>query len=69
MSELENKFGYNNERAVNEIRNFTALPRETTSERHSRQVRLIAENPIIVHREMAVRLFLESFPPRQQWVN
>ena len=31
MSELENRFRYNNKRAINEIRNFAAFPRKTTS--------------------------------------
>ena len=58
MSELENQFRYNNKRAVLEIRNFTALPGETTSQRHSRFARLLAENPRVMTQEMAVRLFL-----------
>ena len=33
MSELANQFRYSNERAVDKIRNFTALPGETTSQR------------------------------------
>ena len=36
MLELEVQFRYNNERAVEEIRNFTAIPDESTSQRHSR---------------------------------
>ena len=69
MSELENQFRYNNERAINKIRNFTALPGETTSQCQSRLALLIAENPIMVHTEMAIRLFLESYPQRQHKAN
>ena len=61
MNEPETQFRYNNERAIHEIRSFTALPRETTSQRHSRLACLIAENPTIVHGEMAERLFLERY--------
>ena len=36
MLELESQFRYNNDRAVGEIRDFTALRGEWTSQRHSR---------------------------------
>ena len=62
MLELESQLGYNNDRAVGEIHNFTATPGELTSQRHSRLARLMAENPTILRMEMAVRLFLESYP-------
>ena len=65
MLELESQFRYNNKRAVGEIRNFTAIPGESTSQRHSRLARLMAENPTILHMEMTVRLFLESYPKHQ----
>ena len=66
MLELESQFRYNNDRAVGDIRNFTAILGKWTSQRHSRLARLLAENPTILHMEMAVRLFLESYPKHQQ---
>ena len=69
MSELANQFRYNNERVVNEIRNFCALPGETTNQRHSRLARLIVKNPTIMHGEMAVGLFLKSYPKSQHKPN
>ena len=66
MLELESQFRYNNIQTVGEIRNFTAIPGESTSQRHSRIAQLVAENPTILHMEMAVRLFLESYPKHQQ---
>ena len=69
MSELEDWFRCNNERAVLEICNFTALPGETTSHRHSRLARFKAENPTVMTQEMAVRLFMESYPALQQKAN
>ena len=62
MLELESQFRYNNNRAVGEIRNFTAIPGESTSHRHSTLARLMAKNPTILHMVMAARLFLESYP-------
>ena len=62
MLELESRFRYNNDRAVGEIRNFTAIPGESTSQRHSTLARLMAVSRTILHMEMAVRLFLESYP-------
>ena len=35
MLELESQFQYNNDRAVGEIRNFTAIRVDLTSQRHS----------------------------------
>ena len=69
MLKLESQFCYNNDRAVREICNFTAVPGESASQRHSRLARLMAENPIILQMEMAVRLFLESYPKHQQKTN
>ena len=51
------------------IHNFIALPGETTSQRHSRLARLLAENPTVMTQEMAVRLFMESYPTLQQNAN
>ena len=39
---------------------------ETASHRHSQLSRLIAENPTIINQDMAVHVFLESYPPVQQ---
>ena len=69
MLELESQFRYNNDRAVGEIRNFTAIPCKSTSQRHSRLARLMAENPTILHMEIAVRMFLELYPKHQQKAN
>ena len=69
MLELKSQFRYNNKRVVGEIRNFTAIPGKSTSQRHSRLARLMAENPAILHMEMAVRMFLESYPKHQQKAN
>ena len=69
MLELESHFRYTNERVVGGIRNFTAIPGESTSQRHSRFARLMAENPTILHMEMAVRLFHESYPKHEQKAN
>ena len=49
IAELEDQFRYNNERAVHKIRNFAALPCETTSQRHSLLACLIAESPTIIN--------------------
>ena len=62
MLEFVGRFRYNNDRAVGNIRNLTAVPGESTNQRHSTLARLMAENPTILHMEMAVRLFLESYP-------
>ena len=59
MLELESPFRYNNDRAVGGIRNFTAVPGESTSQRQSRLAHLMAKNPTILHMEMAVGLFLQ----------
>ena len=48
---------------------FIALPGETVSRRQSRRARWIAEDPTIVHGEMATRLFLESYLLCQQKAN
>ena len=56
----------NNDRAVHEIRNFTVVPNVTTSQRHSRLARSMSENSTIFHMEMAVCLFLESYPKHEQ---
>ena len=69
MLELKSQFRYNNDRGVGEIRNFTAVPGDLTSQHHRRLARLMAENPTILHMEMAVRLFLESYPKHQQKAN
>ena len=69
MLEFEVQFRYNNKRAVGGIRNFTAIPDESTSQRHSRLARLMAENPTILHMEMEVRIFLESYPKHKQKAN
>ena len=69
MLELEIQFRYNNDRAVSEIRNFTAVTGESTSHRHSTLLRLMAKNSTILHMEMAVRSFLESYPKHQQKEN
>ena len=69
MLELESQLRYNNDRAVGEIRNFTAVPDKSTSQRHNILARLMAENPTILHMEMAVRLFLESYPKHEQKAN
>ena len=52
-----------------EIRNFTALPGETTSQRHSRLARLRAENHTVMTQEMGILLFMESYPALQQKAN
>ena len=64
--ELESQFRYNNKRAVRGIHNSTTIFGESTSQHHSRLARLMAENPAILHMEMAVRLFLESYPKHRQ---
>ena len=46
MGKLEIQFRCNNERAVQEIWNSTALPGETTSQRHSRLARLFNHCPL-----------------------
>ena len=69
MFGLKSQFRYNSDRAVGEIRNFTAVPDESTSQRHSKLARLMAKNPTILHMEMAVRLFLESYPKHQRKAN
>ena len=69
MLELKSEFRYNSDQAVGKIRNFTAEPGETTSQRHSRLARLMAENLTILHMEMAVHLFLKSYPKHQQKAN
>ena len=45
------------------------MPGELTSQRHSRLAWLMAENPTILHMEMAVRLLLELYPKHLQKVN
>ena len=45
-----------------EIRNFTGLPKATTSQRHGHLARMLAENPVVMCREMVVRLYLELYP-------
>ena len=66
MLELESQLRYNNDRAVGEIRNFTAVPGEWNQPASQPIARLMAENPTILHMEMAVRLFLELYPKHQQ---
>ena len=67
--ELEVQFRYINERAVEEICNIAAIPGESIFQLHSTLARLMGENPTILHMEMAVRLFLESYPKHQQKAN
>ena len=69
MIELESQFQYKNDRAVGGIRNFTAIPRESISQRQSRLARLVRENPTILHLETVVRVFLELYPKHQQKAN
>ena len=69
MLELESQFQSNNDRALGEIQNFTAMPGESTNQRHTRLARLMVKIPTILHMEMAVRLFLESYPKHQQNMN
>ena len=54
---------------MGEVRIFTAIPSESTSQRHGRLARLMAENPTILPMEMAVRLFLAAYPKHEQKAN
>ena len=69
MHEFESQFRYDNDREVSEIRNFVALPGKTTSHRQRRLALLMAKNPTILHMEMAVCLYLESYPKHQEKAN
>ena len=65
MAKLEKHFRFNNDRALEEMRNFVALSRESIAQRHGRLARLVAGNLAIIARKNVVRLFLGSYTPAQ----